>query len=256
VIRSADGTSIALTVRGVGPPVLLGNGAGEPATQWDGVLVEPLLAAGCTVVTWDYRGVAPSGDPARPATMDDMVADAEAVLEAATGGALDGTRRPGPAVAVGYSSGGWVATALAARRPDLVAAVSTIAGIGPAPAVERAWLDEVLARGGAAEAGAPIRASVAHWRAWEEWVDADPAVHLDALADLRQPVQVVAFAEDPYLTPAMAGTAAGRLAHGELTVVDGCGHTGLWDRSDLVVPLVVGFVTRPRRTGPPAHPPR
>jgi pimeloyl-ACP methyl ester carboxylesterase len=124
-----------------------------------------------------------------------------------------------------------------------VAAVATIAGIGPAPAVEREWLDGVIAAGGAPEPGGRVR-SLHHWRAWEDWVDADPARHLDALADLRCPVLVVAFADDPYLTPALAATAARRLRRGAVHVVEGCGHTGLWDRPDVVVPLVVGFVTR------------
>jgi thioesterase CepJ len=241
VLRVADGTELAVTVRGAGPPVLLANGAGEPATQWDDVLVDPLLAAGCAVVTYDARGVAPSADPARPATMADMTGDAVAVLEAVD---------LGPAAVVGYSSGGWVATEAAAARPDLVRAVVTIAGIGPAPAVERAWLDGVRAAGGAVDPGGPVRATLHHWAAWEEWVDADPAVHLEVLRRLACPVLVVAFTGDPYLPPAMAITAVAHLRHGRLRVVPGCGHTGLWDRPDVVVPLVVDFVVRHLRLGP------
>jgi pimeloyl-ACP methyl ester carboxylesterase len=244
-----DGLPLAVDVRGDGPPVLLCNGAGEAATQWDDVLVPALLAAGCAVVTWDYRGVAPSADPGRALTMAEVVGDAGAVLDAAG---------RGPAVVVGYSSGGWVATELAAARPDLVRAVVALAGIGPAPAIERTWLDEQVTASAAGSPGAP---AVHHWRAWQEWVDGDPERHLAALARVACPVLVIAFADDPYLTPAMAAVAAARLPTGSRHVVEGCGHTGLWDRPDVVVPLVLGFVSRPARAGappgtaPPTSPP-
>jgi pimeloyl-ACP methyl ester carboxylesterase len=237
-----DGAELAAAVRGTGPAVLLANGAGEAATQWDDVLVPPLVDAGCAVVTWDYRGVAPSSPPDRPATMADMAADAAAVLDAV---------HLGPATVVGYSSGGWVATELARARPELVRAVVAVAGIGPAPAVERGWLDEQVA---ASAGGAPGAPAVHHWRAWEEWVDGDPERHLVALADVACPVLVVAFADDPYLTPAMAAAARDRLRSGVLRVVAGCGHTGLWERPDVVVPLVVAFVERVSRVARPRPP--
>jgi pimeloyl-ACP methyl ester carboxylesterase len=256
VIQAADGTELAVSVRGAGPPVLLCNGAGEPATQWDDVLVAPLLAVGCSVVAWDYRGVAPSADPARPATMADVVGDAVSVVEDVG---------LGPAVVVGYSSGGWVATELARLRPDLVRAAVAIGGIGPAPAVEREWLDGVLAAGGAAEPGGPAVATLRHWSAWAEWVDADPERLLADLEQLSCPVQVIAFGRDPYLTPEMAEVAHARLLRGELVVFGELGHTGLWDDPATVAPVVTGFVGRfahgwttapfSRGTAPPGSPP-
>jgi pimeloyl-ACP methyl ester carboxylesterase len=86
-------------------------------------------AAGVRLVAPDRPGYGGS-DPAEGfATVDAAADDAAAVLE-----------RLGPAGAVGWSGGGRVALALAARRPDLVGRVAVVAT--PAPDEEVPWVPD------------------------------------------------------------------------------------------------------------------
>lgn len=107
----AGGTTLATTVRGDGPPVLLVHGAGEDAAML-GPLADQIAAQGHQVVTYDRRGTGGSGREDWPgAGAGQHADDAAAHLRA-----LD----VGPARVVGLSSGGVVALDLAVRHPDVV----------------------------------------------------------------------------------------------------------------------------------------
>src|SRR3984957_6031711 len=106
------GTSIGLSK----PPVVLLHGTGGSAENSFWALY-PMLAMRHRVVAFDF---ADPSDVNQTGTLEEYVAQAVAVIEA--------VRDDGPCHVVGYSFGAVIAIALAAQRPDLVAALVLIAG--------------------------------------------------------------------------------------------------------------------------------
>lgn len=108
-VSSKDGTPIAFTRTGDGPPVILVDGAfGHRAFGPNGPLV-PLLSDRFTVFTYDRRGRGESGDTP-PYAVEREVEDLEALINEAGGSAS----------LYGISSGGaLVLRAAAARNPAI-----------------------------------------------------------------------------------------------------------------------------------------
>jgi pimeloyl-ACP methyl ester carboxylesterase len=106
----AGTTKLYHEVRGSGPALLITGGTGD-AGEWANLA--PTLAEGCTVVTYDRRGMSrsPRPDGWAATSMPEMADDAAALLRA-----LD----LAPAVVVGHSGGASVACSLAARHPEVV----------------------------------------------------------------------------------------------------------------------------------------
>jgi pimeloyl-ACP methyl ester carboxylesterase len=120
-ITSSDGASIALyDTGGSGPPIVLANGLGGPFAAWR-YQVE-YLRDQYRIVSWDYRGLYASAQPAgRPSRIDvpAHVDDLERVLEAA------GIER---APFIGWSMGVQVLLELYERRPEVVSHLVLING--------------------------------------------------------------------------------------------------------------------------------
>jgi pimeloyl-ACP methyl ester carboxylesterase len=134
--RAADGTELAVTVGGAGPPLLMIPGLGASRRVYAPLL--PLFAAHLRVVVLDPRGVGDSGFTPGPYTMAQLASDAAAVLDAA---GLEA------ASVWGASMGGMVAQHLALAHPDrvdrLVLACTTCGGahaVPPTPAAAAALL--------------------------------------------------------------------------------------------------------------------
>jgi pimeloyl-ACP methyl ester carboxylesterase len=104
------------TVTGVGEPIVLIAGCGQPAMAWHLQIVPDLVAAGYQVVTFDNRGVEPSSSPPAPYSLDGMAADALALL--------DHLGFDQPVRIAGHSLGGWIAETLAIEHPDRVRAAA------------------------------------------------------------------------------------------------------------------------------------
>lgn len=109
--RAADGTRISYDVFGRrdGEPLLLIHGLGADRRGW--VLQRRALACRFRCITLDNRGVGRSDKPAGPYSLDVMVDDALAALDAAGFAS---------AHVLGASMGGIVAQILAVRHPDRV----------------------------------------------------------------------------------------------------------------------------------------
>ncbi len=101
---------------GDGDPLLLVAGCGQPAVAWHLSLVPALVAAGYGVATFDNRGVAPSSSPPAPYTVDEMAADAVALL--------DHLGWADPVRIAGHSMGGWIAETLVLDHPERVRAAA------------------------------------------------------------------------------------------------------------------------------------
>lgn len=94
------------------PVIVFVNSLGSDFRIWRDVIIR--LAGDFAIVTYDKRGHGLSDVGAAPYTMDDHIADLEALLDM-----LD----VGSAIVCGLSVGGLIAQGLTAKRPDLVSAL-------------------------------------------------------------------------------------------------------------------------------------
>ncbi|MGN5631097.1 alpha/beta fold hydrolase [Streptomyces sp. AC154] len=102
------------------PPLLLIHGSGFSGGSWRPIV--PALSARHHVIRVDLPGHGHS-PPAPSYDVPEQAGRLAAVLDELT---------LGPVTAVGHSSGGYIATALAEQRPDLVGALALISS-GPSP---------------------------------------------------------------------------------------------------------------------------
>jgi pimeloyl-ACP methyl ester carboxylesterase len=262
------GRRLAWRWSGAGPTLLLLQGYGGTATDWD-----PTFLAGLTetfrVVRPDPRGIGDStlgdpDDPCEPLTVASMADDALAVLDASGGGV---------AVVVGWSMGGFVAQALACAAPERVAGlalISTDAG-GPDalladPEVWASLVDDSgtprqqasrllhllfpmpLADSVEAEVGdlvAKARAALdpgvlrRQEGAIDEWHVARPP----AVPSVVPPPVVVAGSDDVVIPAANAALVAARWPGARTVTFAGAGHAVMAQRPAEVVDLIVSLTT-------------
>jgi pimeloyl-ACP methyl ester carboxylesterase len=107
-VTSKDGTEIAYTRAGAGPPLILVDGALCDRAMGPNTKLASHLSSRFTVFTYDRRGRGESGDRA-PYGVDREIEDLEAVIEAA-GGSAD---------VYGISSGGALALEAATRLSSI-----------------------------------------------------------------------------------------------------------------------------------------
>jgi pimeloyl-ACP methyl ester carboxylesterase len=119
----ANGIALYHEVHGDGPPLVLILGLGADVSVYQSVIQD--LAAHHTVLAFDNRGAGRSDKPHEPYTVETMADDTAGLIRAVGMAGAD---------VVGFSLGGRVAMALAARYPELVGRlvlVSTAARVIP-----------------------------------------------------------------------------------------------------------------------------
>lgn len=105
-----NGTTIYYEVDGLGPPVLVLNGAGFDSVLYRATLAP--LAHHRSLVTFDHRGTGRSGRPdMQSLTVEQLADDAQALAQ---------ELELGPTTVLGHSFGGFVAQELALRHPGRV----------------------------------------------------------------------------------------------------------------------------------------
>jgi pimeloyl-ACP methyl ester carboxylesterase len=243
-VTSSDGTAIAFTRAGSGPPVVLVGGGLDDGAENAGLA--DALARWFTVINYARRGRGSSGDTAPYAVdreVDDLAAlvatvDGPAHLFGASSGGALALRAAAAGLPVGRISvyevpyltdepirAAWLSyvdelgTLLAAgRRGDAVAAFMRLAGAG----------DAEIAGARAAPVW-PSLETLAPTLAYDAACLGDGRVPAAALAEVRQPVLVATgAAADPHLGRSFFDTAAealvAALPHAEHAVVPRSGH--------------------------------
>ncbi|RSS41211.1 alpha/beta fold hydrolase [Streptomyces sp. WAC08241] len=254
------------------PPLLLIHGSGASGATWGPVV--PALARHHHVVRVDLPGCGQSP----PAPSYDVPAQADRVAAV-----LDGLGLRAVAVA-GHSSGGYVATALAERRPDLVGSLALI-GSGPAPdallpqpLVLRALLapplgpllwawrsDAVIRKGIGATAARPVEvpddmvADLRHgtYRTTRAVLRCNGAYIAERsvperLAALGVPLLVVFGGADPRWEPSSAHRYAA-VPGARVETLPGVGHLAMLEAPGRTAALLLGF-TAPGADAPPVRP--
>ena len=189
------------------------------------------------IIRYDMRGHGLSDCPPAPYTMDDLVDDAEALLDALDIKAC---------VFVGLSIGGMVAQGLAARRPDLIGALvlsNTAAKMGDA-AMWQARIDAIKAGGLEAMADAVMERwfspafragpDLALWRnmltrtpveGYLGCCDAIAGADLSASTRaLTLPTLAIAGSADGASPPDLVKATAAMIPGSRFEVIDGAGH--------------------------------
>ncbi|MCV7431603.1 alpha/beta fold hydrolase [Mycolicibacterium bacteremicum] len=121
-IDVGDGVRLRIRTLGSGRPVLLIHGWTLAHEVWDRPM-QVLAAAGHQAIAIDLRGHGDSDAPLAGYGVEQLAADAAAVLRAVVSV---------PATVVGWSLGGLTALRMAYDYPDLVSGVVTVASVGAA----------------------------------------------------------------------------------------------------------------------------
>jgi pimeloyl-ACP methyl ester carboxylesterase len=259
--RAADGTELAATIAGEGPPLLMIPGLGASRRVYAPLL--PLLAARLGVLVFDPRGVGGSGFTPGPYTMAQLAADAAAVLDAA---GLEA------ASVWGASMGGMVAQHLALLHPDrvarLVLACTTCGGahaVAPTPAAAAALLGKGARTPGEAYRLACTVLYAEDWQAAHaDFIDREVAERerhpvrggvfsaqqsavrghdtYDALPRITVPTLVVHGDADAVVPAENGRILAARIPGARLHLLPGRGHLFFHESPEESAGLVLGFV--------------
>lgn len=256
----AETATVALRYELDGPPgapvVLLANSLGTTVDLWADQL--PALAARFRVLRYDSRGHGGSAVPPGPYSIEELGADAVALLDAL------GIER---ASVCGVSLGGMVAMWVAANAPERVerlALCCTSAYLGP----PEAWAE----RAAAVRAGGPAAVADAVLARWltpafrERHPEATERVRAmllatpaegyaacceaiaamdqrEAIGAVAAPTLVVVGADDPATPPEHGEEIARRIAGSSLVVVPDAAHLANVEQAALVTAELVAHLT-------------
>ena len=251
---------LAFDVAGQGPDLLLIAGTASTRPIW--TLVRPALSEKFRTIAFDPRDAGDSSSATGQYSLDDLAADALAVLDAA------GSTR---AHVVGHSLGGAVAQALGLLAPERCASlslvctwargddysrsvVSLLSALTDELREDRTLLASILyfgntvetlrkidlfTRTDAAMALGPLIPRAGLQRQWALDLQVDT---LERTRALRMPVQVVWSPEDRMLPPPHSQLLAEAIPNSTLACIQGCGHLPMIDAPEAFANLIAEFV--------------
>ena len=244
--------------RGEGPPVVLIHGLGLNRHMWDWFV--DAFSANHQVVTFDLLGHGDSDKPVGPYRMAQFT---DQIAELCTHLKL------GPVALAGFSLGGIINRAMALAHPDMVRAIAVVNSYHDRTDAQR---EAVMKRVDQAREHGPtatVEAALERWFTPEfgsahpevldqvrQWVTANDAqvyphlYHLMAacdadyvtsVADIRCPALIIASADDPGNTPAMAEAMGAVIPNARVEVLPGLRHMGLSERPEDYYALIEPF---------------
>jgi 3-oxoadipate enol-lactonase len=258
--RNGD-VRLAWEEHGAGDAVLLVQGLGYTREGWGAT--PRLLAERFRVITFDNRGMGASDIAPPPYSIEELAADAVAVVDAA------GLAR---VHVVGVSLGGFIAQELALGYPErvdrLVLACTSPGGSAAFPMPERTVraFEEfmalpgeegllVLVKNAIADANVEARPElvdeVFRYRlanppdpaAWEAQALVGMTFDVHArLGDVRAPTLVLTGTEDVVVDPRNSELLAAAIPDAQLRTIDGAGHLVFWEESEQFADAIAGFL--------------
>lgn len=260
-VAEHDGVWLSWREEGAGEPVLMIMGFMGSSRAWFRLL--PHIAREHRAIVFDNRGTGHSDRPLGLWSMDDLVGDALAVMDAA--GLED-------AHVIGASMGGMVAQHLALDHPERVRSLTLAATHPGRPPGNPPWrmlaslaLRPLLGPGRTFGLVAPVLYSEGTRRDGRERLredvrvrseDATPVLTApgqfaaiarhdtrERLGELEMPVLVVHGTEDRLVPVAAAHELAERIPHARLELVEGAGHILMTDAEDRTAAAVLGFLS-------------
>jgi pyruvate dehydrogenase E2 component (dihydrolipoamide acetyltransferase) len=236
---------------GEAEPIVMLHGFGGDLNTW--MFVQPVLAEKSRTIAFDLPGHGGSAKDVGAGDAEAFVGSVEAALERL---GIKGARL------VGHSMGGAIAAMVAARRPDLVSALTLIAPAGLGPEINGAFISGFIRMQRRKEAQETLSLLVHDpalvsrrmiedvlrykrldgvdaalqtiARAWFDGGRQRVSVQ-DQIALLTMPVQVI-WGRDDRVIPASHAEAVGKQA--EVHIVDAAGHLPHLEKSSEVLRLI------------------
>ncbi|HXP72816.1 MAG TPA: alpha/beta fold hydrolase [Stellaceae bacterium] len=254
-----EGTHVRAT--GAGVPLVLVHGVGIDLEIWEPLV--PMLQPGRRLIRYDMQGHGKSTKPPGPYLLDDFVAQLDRLARALGLDRFD---------LAGFSMGGMVAEAFAARFPETVRRLALLNTVHDRNATERAAIAGRLAQVEAGDLGRSLAAALERWltpafrdahpdavAAIERRMRAnDRAAYLAsyrvfatgdievlAVIDrIRCPTLVLTAEHDVGSTPAMARSLATRLPDARVAILPRLRHLALFEAPAEVAGALVPFLER------------
>ena len=264
-----EGNRIAYTDSGEGPPVILVHGFGGSMWQWE---YQQPLSSSYRLITLDMLGAGLSGKPDLDYTPAQLVDFMRGFMDA-----LQITK----AALVGNSMGAGIVMGMALTHPDRVNKVVLIDGLPDqirenltSPSLQRAlgpWPPLWVLKVGNWFAGRgtthkilsemvynddlltpavidrstrnrrrpgffkPLRATVRNLPLWESGF-------AQRIGEIRQPTLILWGAKDAVFAPSVGEQLHRTIAGSQFTLIPDSGHIAMWERPDVVNPLLTKFL--------------
>jgi pimeloyl-ACP methyl ester carboxylesterase len=257
-----DSVDLAYDVEGTGPDLLLISGTASTRAIW--TLVRPALARSFRTIAFDNRDSGSSSMVSAPYELEDLAADAIAVLDAA--------ECPSAHI-VGHSMGGAVAQELALLDPERCRSLTLVCSFARADQYERNCLELMRALVESVRDDRTLLASLLWAGAGtttlsevDLWQKTDAAMAWGALAPrealLRQwnldrrvdtlerlplidvPTHVIWCTEDRLVPPPLARPLVEAIPEAVETPIEACGHLPMVDQPNDFVKAVIHFCER------------
>ena len=234
-----EGVPTYFEVHGEGPPLLLLHGGLCSDETWSGILGD--LAAHYRVTAPERRGHGRTPDVDQPITIDSMLAETVAFMDAIELQA---------AGVVGFSDGANIGFVMAARHPDRVGRLVAISGNSEPDGLHpdddmpaRAHIPELFA--GLAETYARLSPDGREhlpviWEKLEKNFK-EGRISRDELASITRPTLVMAADADVIKLDHTISLFAA-IPEAQLAIVPNCGHGLLGERPELVARLILDFL--------------
>jgi len=255
----------AYDLDGAGPTLVLIHGMGLNRNMWDGFLDD--LTANFQIVRYDLLGHGESPSPSELCDLNHLLDQLRHLLNEI------GVER---AAVAGFSLGGTLALAMAAKYPELTAAIAVMNSANRRDSKQRASMEERLRLTHEQGPAGTVNAAIERWftddfrasrpdvtrivRDWilandpddyaaiyrvlvegDDFVLPDGRILADALPDIDCPALILTGEHDANSTPAMTNAMAKVIPNGQATIIPRLRHMGLAEDPKLFLNELLPF---------------